>query len=157
MPCLSFLKLPVTAVLLAAAVAVEAAPPVAASLESPKVRLWYQETGRLSGDISDQPNGLWNTIIGGGAAEEYANDALFTIEVRTQGQQNLTQPVVLTATGENGKVLARRAVRDGLTSEEGKMVAPLWVRDVGCAGPVTFTAQLGASRQAVRLNFNCGE
>ena len=135
-----------------------AGSPVRASLASPAVRLWYEGTGRLSDNIAPPREfPLWNTIIGAGAAEENANDALFTVEVRTQGQQNVSQPLTMSATDAQGKVLASRTLRGVLTSEAGRMTAALWVRDVGCAGTVTFVAQLGASRQTTRLDFECGE
>ncbi|MGE3692198.1 MAG: hypothetical protein AB7F98_12555 [Novosphingobium sp.] len=138
--------------------AMAATPAVTATLANPSVRLWYEGTGRLSDNIAPPREfPLWNTIIGAGAAEENANDALFTVEVRTRGQQNVSQPLALTATDARGKVLASRTLRGVLTSEAGRMTAALWVRDIGCAGAVTFVAQMGTRRQTVRLDFDCGE
>ena len=135
-----------------------APPPARATLANPAVRLWYEETGRLSQNIVQiRDFNLWNSIIGEGSAEENANDALFTVEVRTNGQQNVDGPLTLSAQDSNGKVLASRTIRSLLTSDVGRMNAALWVRDVGCAGAVTFSASLGASRQRAVLNFNCGE
>lgn len=127
-------------------------------LGKPQVRLWYQETGRLSDDIAPPRDFvLWNTIIGEGEAEEAADDALFTIEVRTQGQQFVRRPLTLSAVDGRGKVLARRTYKSVLTSDAGKVVLPLWVRDVGCAGTVVFSAGIGVEQQSFTLEFACGE
>jgi antitoxin HigA-1 len=100
---------------------------------------------------------LWNTIIGEGDAEEHANDALFTIDIRSDGEQNIAQPLTMTVTDKRGKILASRTTRNILTGEKGNATAALWVRDVGCAGSVTFTAAMGASTRSSDLDFNCGE
>ncbi len=143
---------------LAATTAASAAESGGAFIANPSVRLWYEETGRLSDNIAPPRDfQLWNTIIGEGAAEEQADDALFTVELRSDGQQNLAQPLTLRATDAKGKVLASRTVTNTLTGEAGRVVVPLWVRDVGCAGRVVFSAQFGASRRTVTLDFNCGE
>lgn len=154
-----FFALGAGALLAAASVGLQAAgAAVSASLANPAVRLWYEGTGRLSDNIAPPREfTLWNVIIGEGSADEPANDALFTVEVRTQGEQNVSQPLTMTATDAKGKVLASRTLRSVLTSNAGRMTAALWVRDVGCAGAVRFVAQMGASRQATRLNFDCGE
>lgn len=135
-----------------------AAETAGAYLTNPSVRLWYEETGRLSENIAPPRKfTLWNTIIGEGDAEEHANDALFTIDVKSDGEQNIAQPVTLIATDSHGKVLAKRVVASVLTSESGSVTPALWVRDVGCAGTVNFTAQIGTAKRSVRLSFDCGE
>ena len=128
------------------------------SLANPSVRLWYEETGRLSENIAPPRKfALWNAIIGAGDAEENANDALFTVDLKSIGEQNIRQTLTLTATDAKGKVLARRVMANLLTGEAGNVTAALWVRDVGCAGTVVFLARLGNSRRSVSLDFNCGE
>ena len=121
--------------------------------------LWYEETGRLSPNIAPpQTVTLWNTCIGAGDAEENANDVLFTAEVRTSGQQNVTQSVTLTATGRRGAVLARRTFSNILTGDSGTVSLPLWVRDVGCGtGEVRFSARLGNQNPSVMIDFAGGE
>lgn len=129
-----------------------------AYLANPSVRLWYEETGKLSENLATSPNfTLWNTIIGEGDAEEQADEALFTVDLRTDGQQNIVQPLVLTATDAGGKVLGKRTFANLLTGEAGNLALPLWVEDIGCAGRVTFKAQFGADVRSVVLDFNCGE
>jgi hypothetical protein len=131
---------------------------VAAHLGQSQVRLWYQETGRLSEDIAPPKTvGLWNTIIGEGGAEENADDALFIMEIRTTGEQNIAQPLTLTATNKSGKILAQRTFKTILTSEMGTAVLPLWVKDIGCAGTVVFSAAMGVERRTFSIDFPCGE
>lgn len=123
-----------------------------------KVMLWYQETGRLSENIAPpRVVNLWNTCIGEGDAAENAEDVLFTVEVRTNGQQNVSQPLTLTATGPRGNVLARRVITQILTGDNGNAALPLLVPNAGCAGMVTFSARLGSQTRTVALNFNGGE
>lgn len=144
--------------LLSATSAPAMGPSVGAYLANPSVRLWYEGTGRLSDNIAPPRKfHLWNTIIGEGDAEEVADDALFTIDLKSDGQQNIREPVVLTAVDSRGKVLASRTVPRPLTSANGNVTVPLWVRDVGCAGTVVFTARMGSYNRSVKLEFGCGE
>lgn len=131
---------------------------VGSYLANPAVRLWYEETGRLSENIAPPIKfTLWNTIIGEGDAEEHANDALFTIDIRSDGEQNVVQPLIMAVTDKRGKILASRTIRNILTGEKGNATAALWIRDVGCAGSVTFSALMGASKRSTHLEFDCGE
>lgn len=127
-------------------------------LTNPAIRLWYEGTGSLSRDIAPPTRFiLWNTIIGEGDAEENADDALFTIDVRSDGEQNIPGALVLMATDSKGKVLGRRTFTNLLTDKSGNVTKPLWVRDIGCAGKVTFTAQFRGKSRSVVLDFACGE
>lgn len=48
-----------------------------------RMQLFYEDSGRLSKDISPPVEFTgWNTIIGEGSAEEAASDLLVTVEVR---------------------------------------------------------------------------
>jgi hypothetical protein len=129
-----------------------------AYLTNPSVRLWYEGTGRLSDNIAPPRKfNLWNTIIGEGDAEEVANDALFTVDLRSDGQQNIREPVTLSATDLKGKILASRILPGLLTSQNGTSTVALWVKNVGCAGTVVFTAKMGMDKRSVKLDFSCGE
>ena len=130
----------------------------APTLANPQVRLWYEETGRLSGNIAPPKTvTLWNTCIGEGDAQENANDALFTIDVRSCGAENVDTPITLVANGANGKILARRTYTSVLTSEAGVAVLALWVPNVGCGGRVVLNARMGAVSRSVSLDFDGGE
>jgi len=123
-----------------------------------QVRLWYQETGRLSDNIAPPASPiLWNTIGGAGDSEEIANDALFTAQLVTVGHQFVAQQILLAATDSTGRVLAQRSYDHVLTSVAGAAVLPLWVPDVGCAGTVYFSARIGAEMGTVSIDFLCGE
>jgi hypothetical protein len=37
------------------------------------------------------------------------------------------------------------------------MTVGVWVKDMGCAGPLTFSAHFRNETKSVTLNFNCGE
>lgn len=130
----------------------------APTLANPQVRLWYEETGRLSGNVAPPKRvTLWNTCIGEGDAQENANDALFTIDVRSSGEENINTPITLVASGASGKIIARRTYTNILTSEAGIAVLALWVPNVGCAGRVVLNARMGTVSKSVTLDFNGGE
>ena len=130
-----------------------------ATLGRLEVRLWYEETGRLSDSIAPPAAFYgWNTIIGEGSALEIANDALFTVEVLSGGQQaNVALPLTLTVTNNDGRVLGRRTIANILTSDDGRSVQALWVNDVGCAGSLTFSAMIGSVRRSTEVILDCGE
>jgi hypothetical protein len=128
------------------------------SLDKLQVRLWYQESGRLSDNIAPPAVvSLWNTVIGEGDAEEIANNAIFTAQIRTDGEQNVDQQLTLSATDSSGNLLAKRTFANILTSQTGVAVLPLWVGDVGCAGTVLFSARIGSESRSFSIDFACGE
>lgn len=144
--------------ILAAAVAVtQPAPAPVATLGDIRMHLFYQETGRLSPDIS-QANGFagWNVIIGGGSAEEAANDLVVVVEVRTQGEQSIQRPLTITARAGR-RLLGQRRITSMLTSEQGRVYLPLWLKEVGCAGAIRVEVSFGRERKSETLALNCGE
>jgi hypothetical protein len=145
-----------TALAAIAAAAAQAAAP-AASLGDIRMHLFYQETGRLSPDISP-PNEFvgHNTIIGEGSAEESAHDLVVVVEVRTQGQQNVERPLIVTARAGR-RVLAQRRFNGLLTSEQGRVYLPLWIKDAGCAGQIRVEVSFGRERKSESLDLPCGE
>lgn len=152
------LKVAMTSVLLwAAAEPASAAGPV--RLGDLKVMLWYQETGRLSENIVPLRDfALHNACIGEGDAKEIANDVLFTAEIRANGEQNITTPIILSAKNSRGIILSKRTVGGVLTGENGRAVLPLLVSNVGCGvGSVTFSVQMGNQKRDISLSFDGGE
>lgn len=127
------------------------------SLDKLQVRLWYQETGRLSDNIAPPAIvALWNTIVGEGDAEEIADNVLFTAQIRTNGEQNVDQQLTLSATDSSGNILAKRTFANILTGQTGVAVLPLWVGEMGCAGTVLFSARIGSESRSFSIDFPCG-
>lgn len=124
-----------------------------------EVRLWYEETGRLSDNIAPPAAfAAWNTIIGSGQAAEIANDVLMTVEVTSGARAAyIDTPLVLEVWSRAGERLASRRVSGILTSEAGRAYKGLWVYDAGCAGALTFKATMGRVSRSVEVNFHCGE
>lgn len=121
-----------------------------------QIHLLYEESGRLSADISADPSfTAFNTIIGEGSAEENANDLLVTAVIEGPGEHNLATPLILTIRNEQGRVLARRRIAGMLAGE--RTFRSLAVYDAGCAGTLTVTAQLGASTRSEQVALVCGE
>jgi hypothetical protein len=145
-----------TALAAVAAAATQAAAP-AATIGDIRMHLFYQETGRLSPDISPPSEFVgWNTIIGEGSAEESAEDLLIVAELRTLGEQSLRGPLTITARAGR-RLLAQRRFDSILTSEQGRVFLPLWLKEVGCAGEIRVEVSYGRQRKGEALALNCGE
>ena len=146
--------------MIAAFVAAMLAAPAAASAPSVgafRMQLYYENSGRLSKDISPPVEFAgWNTIIGEGSAEEGANDLLVTVEVRGPPGEFIEQPLTLVARAR-GKVLAQRRFPNLLTSGQGRTWKALWLNDVGCAGRIEVTATIGRSTRKSAISLDCGE
>ena len=123
-----------------------------------RAQLYYEETGRLSGNIAPPADfTAWNTIIGEGSAEEQARDILISVEVLGQGgQENISLPLDIVARGRGGRVLARRRIVHMLTSN-GRVWSTLWLNDATCGGPIEVIATIGRSSARTRLSMDCGE
>ena len=150
-----------------------AAPAQAAEIGRIRVHLVYEGTGRLSPDIGTEPNlGFWNTVIGGGEAEEPASDVLILVEVVGEsgvdmgvwpGQANsppygIDGPLEISARGEDGRVLGRRRFRESiLTGDDGSGWKALWLPDATCAGRIQIEARIGDSMRRAEIALNCGE
>jgi hypothetical protein len=149
---------------MAASLALAPAPAAAAApaLPAPKVgafrmQLFYENSGRLSNDISPPVEFTgWNTVIGEGSAEEAANDLLVSVEVRGPPGELIEQPLTLVARAR-GKVLAQRRFDSLLTNVQGRTWKALWLNDVGCAGRIEVTATIGRSTRKSELSLDCGE
>lgn len=121
-----------------------------------QARLLLEQSGALSIDISDNDEFIgWNTIIGEGSAGENADDLLVTAIVSGPGEHNLTTPLVLTARDERGRVLGRRRIA-GIFAR-GRSYRSMLLHDVGCAGTIRLTAQLGSSTRTETVSLPCGE
>jgi hypothetical protein len=142
--------------LLAALLAAPPAPP-AATVGAFRMHLFYENSGRLSKDISPPVDFTgWNTIIGEGSAEEAANDLLVTVEVKGPPGESLEQPLTLVARA-GGKILAQRRFANLSTTVQGRTYKALWLNDVGCAGRIEVTATIGRSTRKTAINLDCGE
>lgn len=146
-----------TVMLMAAAASQPASEPVNASLGEIRMHLVYQETGRLSPDISP-PNSFagHNVIIGEGSAEENANDVLVLAEVRANGHQSFTGPVAVSAR-VGRRTIGSRRFNSMLTSNAGRTYLPLYLQDVGCAGNIQVEVRFGRERRTETLSLHCGE
>jgi len=153
----------ILAALALAALATSAAakPPSAApiTMGAIKARWFYYHTGELSRDIlaEDGTYSGWNTVIGEGPAGEPADDLLVLVPVRTSGEQFSDVVLDVTVKGEKGKLVGHRKFAGILTGASGLAEMPLWLNDVGCAGPITIEARLGKQRRTATLTLACGE
>ena len=121
-----------------------------------RARLLYEASGNLSVDISDNPRfTAFNTVIGEGDAEENASDLLVTALVEGPAEHNLTVPLILTARDARGRVLGNRRFEGILAGR--RTQRSLLLHDVGCAGAIRLTAELGASRRSEEVRLPCGE
>lgn len=123
-----------------------------------RMHLFYQGTGRLSRDISP-PHSFTaaNTIIGEGDAEESADDLLVAVELRSEGQRSIDEPLHILVRGASGAILAERRILSTMTSRQGRAWLPLWVPAMGCAGALHVTATFGTQSATESMSFYCNE
>jgi hypothetical protein len=140
-----------------AAMLAQPAPAPAPVVGAFRMHLFYENSGRLSKDISPPVEFTgWNTIIGEGSAEEAANDLLVTVEVKGPPGESIEQPLIVVARA-NGKILAQRRFDTLLTTVQGRAYKALWLNDVGCAGRIEVTATIGKSARKSAISLDCGE
>jgi hypothetical protein len=145
----------IASVLAALAAAPQAPPPP--RVGKIRIQLFYEDSGKLSGDIAPPAEfSGWNTIIGEGSAEEPANDLLVTVEVLTGAVESVAEPLSVTVRG-NSKILGQKRFTDVLTSADGRTWKALWLSNVGCAGHVEVTATIGRSTRKAAVSLDCGE
>jgi len=120
--------------------------------------LYYEETGRLSANIAPpQEFTAWNTIIGGGDAEEIANDLIVNVELLTNGEQNVSEPLRIVARAPDGRVIAQRTFDSFLTSTQGRAFKMLLIPNSTCLGRITVTASIAEQARELVMDFDCGE
>jgi hypothetical protein len=143
--------------MIAGAALLSVAASQAPSLTDIQMHLFYEESGRLSPDLTQQPDFAgWNTIIGEGSAEEPANDLLIVVELKTTGEKFVRTPLRVSVTAK-GKTLASRQYRTFLIPKAGRVYLPLWVRDAGCAGDIKADVRFGSQHRSESLSLQCGE
>ena len=128
------------------------------SLGEIRMHLFYAETGRLSPDISPPREfAAWNTVSGGGQAEEPADDLAVVVEVRANMQTYSRTPLVITAHDGQGRLLGRRSFPDVATGENRRGYHMLYLQGVGCAGEIRVSATFRGQTRRETLTLNCGE
>ena len=136
-----------------------AATQPAANLTNIRMHLFYEGTGRLSSDLTEAAGGFagWNVIIGGGDAEEPADDLLVVAEVQSPDEKFVKTPLRIIVTNAKGKHLASREFRTFLIPKGGRVYLPVWVPDVGCVGGVKVSVRFGNQRKSETVGLRCGE
>jgi hypothetical protein len=129
-----------------------------ATLSDIRLHLFYEGTGRLSPDLTQNPDFAgWNVVIGKGSAEEPANDLLVVAELRSSGEQFVETPLKIVVTDGTGKNLASREFPALLIPAGGRVYMPVWLANAGCAGEIKVNAQFGEQRRSEVLELHCGE
>jgi hypothetical protein len=127
-----------------------------------RAQLYFEETGTFSRDILVPPAFvLWNTIIGEGDAGRASHSTLVTAEVSGNHVAVGAVRVTITASGSNGRTLARHETTVDLYDNKVRFYAPLFLVNTGC-DKITITARLSgrgvSTTPAVRMiPFHCGE
>ncbi|MEK7824662.1 MAG: hypothetical protein AAB290_06445 [Candidatus Eisenbacteria bacterium] len=135
--------------------------PIGYDIAAIQAKLFYENRGRFSANIIDNPKiVLWNVVIGEGTVEGPSSNTLLI--VRLQG------PPRIVAEGLKLHVFARterdtlvdREIEVGPMNSTGNYYAPFWLEDTGCF-PVVIDAQLTLGnkhqRRSAHIPFACGE
>ena len=146
---------------LAAAIALVGLVPTgaeAAEVGRIRAHLFYENSGRLSGDIAPPSDfAAFNVIIGEGSAEEPAHDLLIAVEV-TGAPTEAATPLRIVVRNDQGRVVAQRSIPGPfLSAEQPRVWKPLFLQDAGCAGALSITASLGRWTRTTSVDLVCGE
>ena len=128
-------------------------------IEAVRAHLLYAFSGTLSDDIlaREEPFIGWNTPIGGGDADEAADDLLVVVEIGSTGEVYLDGVLEIRVTNEHGEEIGLRKFDGLLTSEEGKGAFALYLPDSTCGGMLTIEASLLGEKKSAQLQLYCGE
>jgi hypothetical protein len=149
----------ITLMMIVASLEAQIPPKFPSKIEAVTAKLYFLETGEFSGNILGMPDGgLWNTIIGEGAAKSPSNAVLIEVEVDGDGRENVAHHERLTITVKaEGKPPIIRRNDSFLYGRTGKHFEAVWLYDAGCL-PVTITAQLDDQPIVKKkIDFDCGE
>jgi hypothetical protein len=126
-----------------------------------QARLFYSNSGRLSGNIVDNPGfSLWNVIIGEGSAEGPSDQML--VQVRVVGPPRaVAEEITLRVIARTAKrTLLNKRVQVGQINSAGRYYAGFWLDGIGCE-PVAISAELAGKGAGPGLErtipFSCGE
>ena len=130
------------------------------TLGSVTAQLYYKNSGRLSDDLlaGAEPFVGWNTIIGGGTAEEPADDLLVVVRLENAGEEAfLSENLRLWVTDVEGGIVAERNFDGLLVPQEGTLANPLWIEDATCGGALVIHARFRGKETSGTLHLHCGE
>ncbi len=130
-----------------------------AKIEKIEAHLFYEYTGRLSGNVAPPAEfSFWNTVIGEGSAEEAANDVLITVTISAEpGSYFDADALTITVVNTDDKsVVAERSITGLLIPMTGSTTKAIYVTDTTCR-ELEVVATLGASTLSNTIPFACGE
>jgi len=126
----------------------------AVEVESVDVYLFYNESGSFSENILEAEEFvLWNTVAGGGSAEEPSDRFLIRIQLKGSKNTYVTDPVALAVkTEESEEVVYTETYAGFQFTEAGIVYRASMVAGHNCQ---PLVIEVGSVRRA--LPFRCGE
>ena len=126
----------------------------AVEVESVDVYLFYNESGSFSENILEAEEFiLWNTVVGGGSAEEPSDRFLIRVQLKGSKNTYATDPVALAVKAkESGEVLYTETYAGFQFMEAGIAYRASMVAGHNCQ---PLVIEVGSVRRA--LPFRCGE
>ena len=145
--------------LLAAATLAGPAPAEAAQIGRISLRLFYEESGRLSDEVHEGASfNSWNMAWGGGSAEEPANDILVSVELVRDGEAApIPGTLEIVARNGQGRLIARRRFRDMTFGEGRSLWKSLGLPDATCDGLDIMVTLGRETRRLQPSGFYCAE
>ena len=126
----------------------------AVEVESVDVYIFYNESGSFSENILEAEEFiLWNTVVGGGSAEEPSDRFLIRVQLKGSKNTYATDPVALAVRAkESGEVLYTETYAGFQFMEAGIAYRASMVAGHNCQ---PLVIEVGSVRRA--LPFRCGE
>ena len=146
---------------LCAAAARPESHPVAYGIAGIEAKLFYENSGRFSANIIDNPRiTLWNVPIGEGVVDGPSNNTLVVVRLSGPPRGNGEGLALRLVARTEQDTLLDREIDVGPFNAKGIFYAPFWLEDTGCA-PVFIEVDLAleGERQSRTANipFACGD
>jgi hypothetical protein len=135
--------------------------PVAFGIAGIEAKLFYENTGRFSANIIDNPKiKLWNLPEGEGVVEGPSNNTLVVVKLIGPAKGFGDGLVLRLVARTERDTLLDREIDVGDFNSAGNFYAPFWLEDTGCQ-PVIIEVELtlGDERRSktTHIPFACGE
>jgi hypothetical protein len=122
-------------------------------VESFRVQLFSEDTGKLSEDISGRGI-VWNALIG----HAQANAFLLTVIIKGEPRSGDRTTVVTVSIvdDKSGRTLIRRNFKNFAFEEDGRVYKPLLVENRTCH-PTRIVGRVKSVVKTLVMQFHCGE
>ena len=125
-----------------------------------RAHLFYEHSGTLSGDLTEEPLTLWNVFIGEGTVAEPADDLLVVVVIEgpPSDYREGTRVRLTVRSEDSGKPRFEETIDMGSTGPNGEWAGPFLLRAATCLQMTLEATIVGTSESRSEvIEFRCGE